>query len=461
LRILRKVYNYRYINVINMSVKFLYRCRGFEESFSNKCLSLNTNGKRRQFKDLFDLNAYSNTFVVGDLHGDVKALWNVMVEVTKLVVPSKGLQELIVPLLDCPDASQDSVDMFDIANIKPLWNPTNDNSERKKLVLFNGDIIDPSRDEEDDASERFGPCGRPNSEETILEMIYHMMTDDTWTKYADVILILGNHELLNISDTMRQPCTMYAPHERRTFEEPNEGISNVECRGGEFRCNKNRQDFVGYHIQRMMSNKTCVAMAGLVNVDECIVVCHGGLHNIWQQRSLQHAKNAYKFLNEKNKSPKEILDVDVIEYTNSFFHNYIQYSLEDVTLEEKVHLRNFDKDEPLRCLTPTWCRPGIRHVDYSGSIRIPWGLKLIGHIHAHQVQDDGAKCVHNNMRIEQNSGFFTDKTTCFIDVGMSEVFVRFKDTKQYSYQAIQLQHECANKECGIRYDLLKYQPEIP
>ena len=239
----------------------------------------NTESKFSNIKNSKILNGVwidlpSELYVIGDIHGDFYALKQSL-ELTGCVIFDK--------------IQHNNMDNIDGCELYKLYKNIRWNPEKKNcFIVFAGDIIDRCRHSPVSNIDCVNTINDENCDYQMLEMLLEL-DNIANTKYnSRVIIILGNHELLNI-----QNDTKYVSNKGKNDKNRLQNIKNI--------------------IANNINNNN---LFGIIRINRYIIV-HGGVNDI--------------FFNELNTIFQDLLvknpNLESIEIYNSLIKYYIKDNL--------------------------------------------------------------------------------------------------------------------------------------
>jgi hypothetical protein len=216
-------------------------------------------------------------YVIGDIHGDFFALKQSL-ELTGCVEFDPYTDHLHYNQESKLYYLEDGCQFYSLDKKNIRWNP----NKRNTTIVFAGDLIDRCRPHKKLNPECLNTVNDENCDYLILKLLFNLNKEAN--KYdSNIIVILGNHELLNLQDDLRYVSR--------------KGISD-----------KFRLDNLKNLIKENINN-----IYGLVRISNYVIV-HGGINDIF-------FKKVNEIFNEK------LVNMETIQIYNEYIRNYILHSI--------------------------------------------------------------------------------------------------------------------------------------
>ena len=397
------------------------------EDISNELSRLHLTTRNGEYSStdmtaMYTLDATTDAYLIGDIHGDVRALVQVLHKLPCFNVPQHILTQVDGNVNRCvarPEhfsrAPRDSLERVDLSDIK--WDHA---YSRNSIVIILGDLIDNRRT--GDQGYPGGMCAFSNSELEILKCVSVLCQPQSNSKNV-CRWVIGNHDIGNVLDEV--DCNFYAP---------------VDYCNREGKFVEARKELVRAYLLRAKA----VAVANIHG----ILCSHGGI--------------CRKFVN-MFKSKNRITGADVLT-TTKINRMYVK-----MIAKREAHIDRLRNSK----YWPDWCRP-VTDPAFSWKeclealqfIRPPVSSMVVAHV----IQNSGINCAETPIAdgIADTGDPSGDDDTefkvgelCRIDIGMSHVFQQWKshDNKfEFGYLKLFL-----NKDAALRRKIVSWVsgPALP
>jgi hypothetical protein len=266
----------------------------------NRVLSENEKNYSSTTVDSFGVwsNLPNELYVIGDVHGDFFALKQSL-ELTNCVHFDQYDEKMKYDDKNNYYYLNDGCDFYNVnSNVK--WNPNKINC----FIVFAGDIVDRCRPHPRNNPECINTVSDENCDYKMLKLLYEL--DEQAKLYnSRLLVVLGNHELLNISNDIR--------------------YASIKGKHDESRLN-NIKDLLIKNISNIF---------GVVRINRYIIV-HGGINDVF-------FNNFNKIINEEySKSPKNTLNPEKYESIQNFNFKLQKYIYGfDVNLDDLINISPF------------------------------------------------------------------------------------------------------------------------
>jgi len=234
-------------------------------------------------------------YVIGDIHGDFFALKQSL-ELTNCIQFDPYTDKLQYNQEKKLYYLEDGCQFYSLNKKNIKWNPEKKNT----TIVFAGDLIDRCRPHARVNPECINTVNDENCDYQILKLLFELNKEARYYN-SKIIIILGNHELLNLQDDLRY----------------------VSIKGLD---DKSRLDNLKNLIKENIDN-----IYGLVRIKNYIIV-HGGINDIF-------FKKVNKLFNKK------LVNMESIEIYNEYIRNFILNNISS-ELENNVYTK----------LSPFWDR---------------------------------------------------------------------------------------------------------
>lgn len=343
-------------------------------------------------KSSIDLNNHKAVFAIGDIHGDMYALLQVLqltgcVQVHPLQMEKSGKCWSNYSHLSPAQIKAE-------AELKNIQNTIQWIGE-SSVVVFLGDILDNKRSESQPDT---GVCAWAGTQFQMLDILDYLK-QEARNVGGDIRWVLGNHDVWNAS-SLPPACHRYSPQRQMLVN----GKEYQTCNANGTYSLEHRQNILAY-----MQKLEAVALLRITSHSEQgkthVLAMHGGLTNI---------KKLVTDMAEKARIPlfKEEGLNNIIKINQLYDRALTEQNKMLLNLIESPHM-------------PTWCRPHtIENVEdmkeYFNTSRMVKG---------HDIQQRGANCNVNNKHSYISNGKNKSKNEefeagmlCKMDTSMSRAF---------------------------------------
>lgn len=216
----------------------------------------------------------SELYVIGDIHGDFFALKQSL-ELTNCILFDEYNAKLKINEKDQYYYLDDGCEYYNVDNNNVRWNPNKINC----FIVFAGDIIDRCRPSPIINNNCINTVNDENCDYLLLKLLYDL---DLQAQYygSRVIVVLGNHEILNLQDDFRF----------------------VSLKGSN---DKNRKLNIKNYLKKNILN-----VYGIVRINKYIIV-HGGINDVFIKQ----------FNSLSNNLEYESIELFNIELRNTIINN--------------------------------------------------------------------------------------------------------------------------------------------
>ena len=343
-------------------------------------------------KSSIDLNNHKAVFAIGDIHGDMYALLQVLqltgcVQVHPLQMEKSGKCWSNYSHLSPAQIKAEA----ELTNIQNTIQWIGDSS----VVIFLGDILDNKRSE---SQPETGMCGWAGTQFQILDIIYHLK-QEARAAGGDLRWILGNHDVWNAS-SLPPTCHRYSPEKQ------------MLAGGKEYRaCNANGTYSLEHRKNVLAYIKKLEAVALLRITSHSaqgrthVLAMHGGLTNI--PKLVQDMSKKAGITLKHEEGLKNIIKI------NQLYDRALTIQDEMLlTLIESSHM-------------PTWCRPHT--IENVQDMKMYFNTSRM--VKGHDIQHHGANCnvknkhsyISNGKNKSENEEFEAGML-CKMDTSMSRAF---------------------------------------
>ena len=364
-----------------------------------------------------NLNNHDAFYGVGDVHGDMFALLTALqltgcVQIDRQHFASSG---------KCWSNPNYTVEVT--KRDAPLKNITNTIQwvGNTSVVAFLGDIFDNRRSEHHPEN---GQCSWSGTQFEMLTILLHLKTQAK-QQGGNVIWILGNHDVWNVSPIPTGVCERYGAKKQTCSGHVcslSENESYVACRNGAF--SKQHRDNVRNYMIKMeavallkisngcIDKNLCHFSGGGTEANTHVLALHGGMGKRCEQGTLKSLTSLSRVADlQENDHHMNIIRINMLYLDTIYNHS-----------EDQNRFRTLELP-----FMPTWCRP--QKIDNAAELKTYFGTSKM--IKAHDGQRKGANCNGNYSENEQ--AYDGQADLCFMDVYMSRAFnQRAKDKKEFA-----------------------------
>jgi hypothetical protein len=376
-------------------------------------------------------NYNGRVFLIGDVHGDVRAVVRALALTGCVHVPQSVLDSAdVCHSGEAAHIGSDNVvypvgvKLNPIGSIKDIkWK-----ANCKHVVTFLGDILDNRGRDRSNPSPPNGECGTAGGEIQILDILLKLFMEAK-KQGGRLLWVLGNHDIANVANTEPTFCRAFAPQQY-----VKNGAIRETCDGNKFST--------GYmeHLRYYMDIMQPVAIARFHNGgDTAFIACHGGIDcgvfdiygDTRKNILIPGAVNAnIKFVNA-------LYDVGVTRtHVDDHLIRKICRSIPkiipglsmmvpcvDAARQCAIAMITSDKTRPRM---PHWCRPKkmTKRSTYDLAIYFGAGIIMKGHDVKSRVH-----CLRGDRDVPSDS-VLRPGTVCFTDIAMGRSFwAGYKDPK--------------------------------
>lgn len=384
------------------------------------------------------LDHHDAFYGIGDVHGDMFALLNAL-QLTGCV--DIEMQHFKSSAKCWSHQKYAKVDVREGAELKDISN-TITWKGGTSVIAFLGDVFDNRRSA--DASKN-GVCSWSGTQFQMLDILVHLKAQAE-SQRGNVIWILGNHDIWNVSPVSRGVCTRYGAKEQTcTGNHCSTKNTYTACKNQYF-SNEHRNNVRNYMIKLK-----AVAVLKITNGNTHVLALHGGMGKKCDVNCNQSLKNLKKLVGlktfeEANKEQQK--ELSTVHMENILKINILYLDAIWNKPDDKKHFSHLEQP-----YMPTWCRP--KKIDNGPELKTYFGTSKM--IKAHDGQRIGANC---NGKVAENEHAYEEgeNDLCFLDVYMSRAFEQgekkqkeFACIKLYSkenrlYRQILKKHEHLNNE---------------
>jgi len=349
--------------------------------------------------------------LVGDLHGDLRALARILKEAGCFVAAPNNKSgeaaeraawdELLELCSACPAGTRRAA----FPRPELLRSVRHAGRRRAAAVVFCGDVIDNRRPgvEGGAGDDRHGICAYGDSVELVVETVARLCRE---SPRGAVTWLLGNHDLAPLLASCRA-CPQYAPLQQCASD----GAYTPEFR-------------------RFLVDAMIRARAQALVVANGVLCCHGGLCAAFVSQAARHARTDPP--PDDSRAARKLL----LQTINRAFDDLLKRAAAspDARLDKTTESEAWC----LRPDSPLWCRPSIEPAGFddlfkTSSFAEPWtslarGLGSFAFAVAHTMQSDGisvacARCHASPKRVApETRRQLRPGELLFLDTGMSRGF---------------------------------------
>lgn len=343
------------------------------------------------------LDHHDAFYGIGDVHGDMFALLNAL-QLTGCVDIER---EHFSSSAKCwSHEKYASVDVRKGAELKDIVN-TITWKGGTSVIAFLGDVFDNRRSA---GASQNGVCSWSGTQFQMLDILVHLKAQAELQK-GNVIWILGNHDIWNVSPVSRGVCSRY-------------GAKQQTCTGNHCSSEKTytaceNQYFSKEHrnnVRNYMIKLKAVAVLKITNGNTHVLALHGGMGKKCDDDCDQSLKQLSKLTGLiKGEHHKNMLKVNNL-YVDTIWNKP----------EDKIRFAYLEQS-----YMPTWCRP--TKIDNGPELKTFFGTSKM--IKAHDGQKIGANCNGKDAQgLHEYGG--GDNDLCFMDVYMSRAFEHAEKKKK-------------------------------